>query len=222
MPNFSFGLRGFIVVTQRVTRVGAARNAPGGPSQGLRPNRPLCSKGGTWGQANPLKQRQGWPPRDPPSSHRHLPRAIVPVPMALKQYLQRFREFGHGHRSASGTCDPSVPPLPSCTPLLSGPPPQTVPLLLISQQRLLSRAEPGFVPPHLLSPTEPSSCGPWKGQDLSCCHHPPEPPRDPNCSGQGDKIWVRGGRFGSGTIEPAQKPPNFLPSCNLLRSKRRC
>lgn len=136
----------------------------------------------------------------PPDSHSHLPRAIVPVPMALTQYLQRSREFGRGHCSASRACDPSVSPqLRVCTHW--GPPKLSLCPLSASVPVVTSRA---WIPsPHLLSATECSSNSLGGQQEVPSCHHPPGTARGTDCSGQrgqlawGRKFWVQGGSFGS-------------------------
>lgn len=82
VPNFSLVPPGFIV-THRVTGLGAPRNPRGGGG----PRRSHPQQGGTLGQANPLRQGQGWaprPPRTPAMCHRPRPHGSHTIFTALQ------------------------------------------------------------------------------------------------------------------------------------------
>lgn len=150
----------------------------------------------------------------PPGPPGHLPRAIVPVPMALTQYLQRSRQLGRGHSSVSRACDPSVPPQLHACPHW-GPPKLSLCPLSASVPVVTSRA--WIRPPHLLSPTECSSNSAGgaagRAQLSPTPRDPPSPPGDSQrhkllCTegtvglgeedlGAGRKFGVAGGRFWS-------------------------
>lgn len=128
--------------------------------------------------------------------------------MALTQYLQRSREFGRGHRSASRACDPFVSPqLRVC---IHWGPPQTVPLSLISLGACCHEQSLDSFPTPLICPRM------FQQEPRGAAGHAqlPPPPRDSQrhrllgsewtiglgeeVLGPGRKILVKGGRFESG------------------------
>lgn len=128
--------------------------------------------------------------------------------MALTQYLQRSREFGRGHRSASRARDPSVSPqLRVC---IHWGPPQTVPLSLISLGACCHEQSLDSFPTPLICPRM------FQQEPRGAAGHAqlPPPPRDSQrhrllgtertiglgeeVLGPGRKILVKGGRFESG------------------------